>query len=70
MAVIYRYLDLLILEQHIAIAKVSIVSMFKPQILSRLLEATLLAAVDHWKQFVDLTVGWPGSVADGVSQVF
>ena len=25
----------------------------------------ILAAVDHKKRFVDLTVGWPGSVADG-----
>jgi hypothetical protein len=38
------------------------VSMFK--VISPYIEL-IVAAVDHRKRFVELYVGWPGSVADG-----
>src|SRR4051812_44354292 len=30
-----------------------------------ILLCSLLAAVDHKKRFIELTIGWPGSVGDG-----
>ena len=64
MDVIFKSFDLQKAVWHISIGRGFIASTYRVHIFGYAL-ADHTAAVDYRNRFVDLCVGWPGSVADG-----
>ena len=63
--VIFKSFDLQKVEWHISIGRGFIVLTYKVHTFRNVLSDICVAAVDHRNRFIDLCVGWPGSVADG-----